>query len=43
MEQKVFIIFIDYKGHHLVVIKICNAAIVYLQQKQMFQRTKMKF
>jgi hypothetical protein len=43
MEQKVFIIFIDYRGHHLADIKICNAAIVNLHQKTFVSKNKNEF
>jgi hypothetical protein len=43
MEQHVFFILIDYRGHHRKGVAIYNAIYVHLQQKTWFYWTKSVF
>ncbi len=43
MEQLIFCIFIDYRGHHRKVIAIYNAAEINLQPKPCFHLTNYVF
>jgi len=40
MEQRVFCIFIDHRGHHRKGVEIYNATLVNLNQKLWFHWTK---